>query len=453
MISPPGSRPPHANRNKAREGKGHLLLPFCLAPVWVFILISLLSCTANGSESSAIVVTNLPYLNVAVEKYNSLDPDTPIQLRPSTNPAGELNGANGQTRAADGIIARGIPYPQITGSLAFLDKVLARLPWHASQYPPFGLVYGTEQQEPLGIPLAVDYPVVVFQFSNANPPRTAEGLSRLESMSMEVTQLRTLAAAHNRLAGGAYNRLGFDPRWDDAFLMGVMRLTGTAFTAAPETEARLTWDPQGLEQALELFRNWHGEGGPTNEQVTTFDQRFGYDPWFQMIRDNRVGYRVMGFSEFLKLDDRFRRDLQFRWLAIDGVIPVMELPVYGVISGNSRVSTGTEQFLSWLVSPEGVFSVMHAWGQTGLPGNHFLGGLPVTPLNNAWHQEFFPGTPMPELFNVRFPEAHPAQWDRIQQEVLLPWVREHSRMEAGSPVDHGSLLRALESWQRLHRFE
>lgn len=441
------------------QGLQNSILTFGVIGTMLVLILGFNSCTQSQANPipEAVILTNLPHLHFAAQQYNLTNPGVRVRVRRSNDLREDLEDTTSQI---DAVIARNFAYPQVHPLLSDLTSLMDDLGRNPQFLPPGSVVFSSQDRSPVAMAIAYDLPVVVFPTSPATTPVFSEGTPRLLSWTMEIAELTTRARPLNRLTQGRFDRIGFDPLWDEHFLIPMLRLFQTNLSADPMSETRVGWDSKAMETAFDFLKSWHGDTRPTRGDIQAFNRGFGYDPWYILLLNGRVGYRVTTLSEFLSLPDQFRSRLQIRWLMGEQEIQIYDMPIMLSIPRTSTSTLGISRFISWLLSDEGISSVLSAWVSSGEPGLSYLGGIPFVsrdpsiPLDqDHWINTYYWPLELPGTDLLTFPMTAPAQWDRIINEVLLPWFESELDSDRTWQEAEIRLQRQLEAWQRLHRAE
>lgn len=417
----------------------------------IVALAVLAGCSGGSSdpfgERSALVWTDTGDLALAAEQFNVQSHSGKIRLIPEAM----LTAARDFQRA-DGILGHRMLTASQLRVLTRLEGVLDSLSRTPTDYPENSFEL-TASGALIGFPLSVDPPVVVFPRTPGTGPWPSEGQSEVDAWLMDLEALRGQARAFTQTSSaGVLQRLGYNPAWDREFIQAFLFSRGADFSNAPETEEGLRWEDEALVAGVRELRNWFADSGISRQQLNQFDENYGYDTWYNSLRFRRIQFRVIPFSEYQALDAEYRDALQFRWLTFGGRV-YLSGPAVTAYAVAGRESTGTVvDFISWVSSEAGVDSVLKTRAEAGLTGLLYLNGYPlVSDRESTWQSRYFPDIVFPPNHLLAFSRRLPSAWDRLLDEVILPWVRQVIATPADQRVSTSELAQRLRSWQLLYR--
>jgi ABC-type glycerol-3-phosphate transport system substrate-binding protein len=243
--------------------------------------------------------------------------------------------------------------------------------------------------------------------------------------------------------------MGFSPDWNNDFLFVSTSLLNVSFREAEP----LDWDESTLIEALEYEKAWIAEANNGIQEVDDFSFKYFYDPPVKLVAKGRILFTYMDSAEFFTLDTEQRSNLDFRWLAEQNSIPLIEGTVYYGIYNSGNSTKGAEAFTQWFFQPDTQRLFLENNKKRQLNEIFFgiTGGFSA--MRNVT-EEIFPQF-YPSLLGHIPPDAflHPAailpqNWLTVKERVILPYMHEYIRAK-------GNTIRPLErritDWYRVNR--
>jgi hypothetical protein len=301
------------------------------------------------------------------------------------------------------------------------------------------------------LPVSFDAYILAFDRNNA--------ALLPDPFTISLTELQETGAAYNLMRDGVLTRVGFSPLWNEAFLFLGTALLGAdwreADPAAPGA-ARIMWDEERLQAALELLREWVAAANGSIQADDDFSFKYFFAPPDKLAADGRILFAVMRVSDFFKLTEERRAALDFRWLEHEGrVVPAENIVYYGTCRKSGSRAKAIA-FTSWFFSEEsqgamlakgraarnaetlfgiaGGFSAMRGVTETAFPRS-YAGMLGHAPLGEK--------IVSPGVFPSFFPE--------LKERVIIPYLREQTRLGNGNDnrTNAGTLESRLSDWTRM----
>ncbi len=385
------------------------------------------------SEPAVRLLTNRPEFAAYAEIFNARQGDFLVEVGWRDSPAQAVRDGE----AADLVIGDSLAVADVMDRLDPLSDVIKAGRIDPAAIYPGLLAMGSRDNRPLLLPLAFDLPAVVM----ARTPASGE----LPAMMLPLATMRTMADGFTTQGkGGGLATVGFPPLWDPDFLLLVARLYGTRPRAGKA--GAFTWDPEPLDQAVAFMRSWVTEDdGGKNSELAFIKRNLTRQPWDRLLAAGKVRFAVVPFTEYAALPEEKRRDLEFRWLAQDGRVPVLDDAVFAGVPRAARNKRGARAFLEWLAKLETQRSLLEVNHSSRLGVLGVCGGLSAfTALNEKDLPEQRPLLlgHVPPQDALSFPDPLPARWDEARSAVVLPWLTEAA---AGGGAG-GGLGEAIDAW-------
>ena len=197
---------------------------------------------------------------------------------------------------------------------------------------------------------------------------------------------------------------------------------------------------------MEFIRSWIADDNGGAALDRAFAARNLVQPWERLLASRKILFAIMPFTEFLALPEEKRRDLDYRWLARDGVVPVRDNVLFAAVPRAARNKRGAKAFLQWFADPVVLRELAEVNRSLRLGVFGVTSGFTaLSALNEEdlpqWHPSLLGRVPAASLLS--FPDPLPSGWFRMRDEAVLPWL-ERAVTERGA----GTLEDALRAWQQ-----
>lgn len=382
------------------------------------------------------LATSRPEIAAYAERYNARQNEFRVEVRWRESPARAVLDDEG----FDVVIGEELAAASVMDRLESLGDIIKPGRLDPAGFYPGLLAMGSRDNRPFAVPLSFDLPAMVF-LRGALP-------DDLPSLTIELETVRSLARGVNAIGkGGGLATVGFSPLWNPEFLLLAARLFGARPRAG--RGGVLGWDPQGLQASVEFTRSWIAEDNGGAALDRAFAERNLVQPWERLLASRKILFALMPFTEFLALPEEVRRDLDYRWLARAGAIPVRDTVLFAAVPRAARNKRGAKAFLEWFAGPATQREMAEVNRSLRLGAFGVTSGFPaLVALNEKdlpqLHPSLLGRVPAPAL--LAFPEPLPSGWSRLRDRALLPWLEQSA---AGTAA--GSLEDAIAAWQRAER--
>ena len=293
-------------------------------------------------------------------------------------------------------------------------------------YPDL-LALGRNNRRQLLLPVAFNLPAIQF-LSNRAAAEFDFGVS--------LDEIRRGAGQFNREQGGRYSHVGFSPRWNPSLLYVGALLFGAEF--AENRTGRLEWNAPAVERAVTYFTDWieTENGGIAREDA--FNRRYIYDPDYQLLQRERILYAYTSSEDYFLESASRRRNLDFRWLANDTLVPVLDDILFAAKSSEGGNSRGANDFLRWFFQPRTQQKLLGAMVSKRSRSFGIGGGFSaLEPVNEQYLPAIYPQLlgRIPPATRLQFPPQTPQHWDRLRAEVIEPWLVERLADDTIEPLE------------------
>jgi len=365
----------------------------------IITVMQISSCGKNTVELT--LLTDNPGIAAAVEMYNAENPDVFITLH--TADFIELSVI--ESVNPDIVIGSYIYSDGITGRLAPLKNI------HVPEYGSITVPY-SKNGEPLLIPLSFALPIITGSNKNGSSFSGAVTVAPEELMEKNSGFIK-----YNRKK--IITNLGFSPLWNPETGYSVL------ISVYPEiTDSIEAPDEKKSTELINYLKSWQTEIAGSPEDDEKFNKKYRYIPDEILIIEGRIQFAQTNFANWALLPDTVKKNLELRYLAVNGKIPVIET-VYGGITAKGKKSVYSESFLKWLIKPENQAGLIRKLKQDGSKIFGFLGGLSTIEKVNqevicSYYPEFI--SLLPENYYIKSSGPYPELWERITAEVIYPWI-------------------------------
>ena len=420
---------------------------------------ALLIAAAGCARPAAVVElwSDRAELAAYVDAFNAAGGSVKVELTYAAQPGGRLlSGA----AAPDLVFGSGLASPELHRLLAPLDRLLRSRPAADEYYPTLlaGGAAGAAGARQLTLPFSFNLPVVVFARAAAPPDIDQFVLSDEEIRRLAGAfdaHARSLDEPEGREAGSAGDepplpgRVGFSVLWNEGLIYLLAQARGAGFAAAEAGAVAI--DQALLAATVAAVHDWlqSGPGGIAGHQ--RFADVYLHLPLHQLAVDGRILLFVTDIASFARIPEEQRELLDFRWLTVDGGIPLLEDYRSFAIPAAADNPAGAALFLRWISQPRIQAHLLEAANFTWLRGFGLAGGFPalrevserVLPRSHP----FLIGR-LPDAALLRVPEPPPVDWAAARRELVDPWLRAAATAGALPPPGQPPLAQAVSRWRR-----
>ena len=415
---------------------------------------ALLVAVAGCARTEAVVElwSDRAELAAYVDAFNAAGGPVKVELTYSAQPGGRLlSGA----AAPDLVFGSGLTSPQLHRLLAPLDRLLGG-ELAADGYFPELLAAGSADGRQLTLPFSFNLPVVVFV--RAAMPDIDQFLMSAEELRRRADEFdaRARPPGEPQLGGGSagadpprLDSVGFSVLWDAGVIYLLAQARGAGFAATED--GAVVIDHARLAAAVGSAHDWlsAGSGGIAGHQW--FADTYLHRPLHQLALDGRILLFVSDIASYARLPEEKRELLDFRWLTVDGGIPILEDYRSFAVPSAADNPAGAGLFLRWISQPEIQAHLLEAANFAWLHGFGLAGGFPalreISERILPRSHEFLIGR-LPDASLLRVPAPPPVDWEMARTELVEPWL--HAAVTAGAlpPPGQPPLAQAVTRWRR-----
>ena len=422
---------------KTPRSKLRLPLAALLAVGLIALSLGLFSCRAGSN--TAVLWTDRPEFAFYAAYFNAAQDRYKIEVRYFASVAQQL----AESRERPDIVAASWLRSASTRALFRpLDSLFSRDGLDRSTFYPQLLSLGSAGRRQYLLPVNFNIPAIIFQreFSDGHS----------SPFTIEMEEIKERGRAFNAVANNAFSRVGFSPLSNAEFMLIVANFFGAGFQEA----SPITWNDNAMEQAVAWIRQWIIDANTSIQMEDDFVSKFYFESPERLVNAGRVLYIHMNSDRFFLLPEDRRMNLDFRWLAANGVIPVDEWSVYLGIIRRTQARGAAEAFAQWFFTAETQRMLLEEKRRRRLSDTSFgiAGGFSaMQTVTERIFPQFYPGLlgRMPPDNFLTQTNMLPENWMALKERVILPYLRDRARHSDQSEIR--SLERRITDWYRLNR--
>jgi hypothetical protein len=252
------------------------------------------------------------------------------------------------------------------------------------------------------------------------------------------------SSAFNEQNDTSFQQQGFSLLWEPKMLYLVTRLFETRFQETSFGE--LIWRKEGLQNSIEYFDKWSEDINGGREKEREFTDKYLYDPGYKLINEGRILFYYTDIKSFFGIPGGKRDNLDFRWIAGEEEIPVMEDILYAGIPKASKNIKAAREFLSWFFQRETQQRLLESTQYKRMRTFGISNGFSsLREINEIELPRYYPALVghIPPESSFSFPRPLPADWEDLKERVLKPWLL-GKVMGMG---EYRELEEAIQAWQ------
>jgi ABC-type glycerol-3-phosphate transport system substrate-binding protein len=207
-----------------------------------------------------------------------------------------------------------------------------------------------------------------------------------------------------------------------------------------------TWDEGGLKRTVEFTRAWIVQVNGGVDADAAFSKRMLVQPWYKLLSSGKTLFALVSFKDLFALPEEQRREFDFRWLSLDGQIPVLDDVLYVGVPRSSHDKAGAKAFLQWFCAQTVQQSLLTVNQSRRIGVFGITDGFPALKSVDekdlpAKYPLLLGHIPMENL--LVFPDTLPDNWVKLRDTVVLPWI-----LNAACTTESETLEKRLEDWQK-----
>ncbi|MDR2079669.1 MAG: hypothetical protein LBP74_08120 [Treponema sp.] len=214
----------------------------------------------------------------------------------------------------------------------------------------------------------------------------------------------------------------------------------------------LAWDASALERAMNYAGEWTSSVNTGRREEEDFVFKYFYEPPAKLVISGRILFAYMDSADFFTRAGERRSALDFRWIAENDVIPLIEDTVYYGICKKGRAKKAANAFTRWFFQTETQRTILEKSGNNRLIETSFgiAGGFSaMRTVTEQVFPQFYPSLldHMPPEDFLSPPNILPGNWIALKEQVILPYL--HERIRGGGDIR--PLERRIANWNRQNR--
>jgi len=365
-------------------------------------------------DNTAEMWTNLPELAAYAEVFNAEQDDFRVKVVFHENPARDLLNVNIKP---DLVLDYGLNSQRFTSYLEDLSPLfdIEKGTLKTQDFYNSLLERGRQGEELLTLPISFNLPALYYQ----------EGTIEEETQDNKLTVqgLQDYNRTYNDKSKNSFPVMSFSPRWDGHYLFSLGALYGSNFHET--TTGTIDWDPNALAETKNLILEWTNDinGGFDDEEA--FTNKYLYQPGFKLVQNGRVQFQATTLRDFYTIPPREREDFSLLWVSDENMIPVCTDVLFAGIPKEGEDKKAARAFLSWFFQGKTQGKLLESSQYKRIRGFGIARGLSsIIHTNELSLPQFYPLLvgKIPSDDELTFPAVLPVEWERLRQEVVIPWL-------------------------------
>lgn len=293
------------------------------------------------------------------------------------------------------------------------------------------------------LPVSFNLPAVIF--SKDNQSLVAD------NFFLSIDTIRSLSRDYNREKNGAFDRMGFSPRWNPEFLYILTRMFGAQYE---EGSKLFGWNAKALQEAVAYVKEWSATVNGSSRAEDDYQFKNLYDPPYRQITSGRCLFSYVSSRDLLILPADKVSNVDFRWITKDNQTPVDDGMIYLGICKKAKRLEAAEAFLIWFFNEKNQKALLERKSSMDLLDRNFGiadGFSSLRPVNEKVFPLFYPNLlgHLPPLDSLMAPRILPNNWDTLKNGILMPWLADATE----GPQAQGELTTLesrIQDWQKAH---
>lgn len=367
-----------------------------------------------------------------VELFNSLHDDVKAVLVYKENPALSLPPAKDEA-PPDLVISSYLRSDSVNKNFRSLDYFFDSGIISSDIFYPQFLEAGKKGNSQYLFPVSFNLPLVIF--ANENKDFVSE------NYMLSPEQIKSVSESYNQKdQKGAYSRMGFTPLSNDGFLYLISKFYNADFRLEKN---QITWNSYDLKSSAEFLREWTVSVNGSAQTEEDFAFKYLFMPYYRQVTSNRTLFAYTTSDVFFKLSNEQELDIDFRWIAKDGNIPLEDSFVMLGVGKDAQNIVGATEFISWFFKSENQKLILERKQKMPLETDLFgiAGGFSslqdvtehVLPV---FYRSLLTNLPPSSMLTV--PQKLPARWESYKSIVVEPYLENYIKTnenETPEPIE------------------
>lgn len=397
----------------------------------VSVAIACSGCTLFRGNGTAELWTNSPEFAAYVESFNAQNEDYRIELVYKPSPGASIRREN---TPPDIVFSRSFTGTGIETDFMPLDRLMDNERIDPGLFYPELLNRGYRKGKQYLLPVSFTLPALMFPSDLELPDGNTFFLS--------YESIREPARTFNKLDESPL-RMGFSPRWSTDSMYVNALLFGADFRTGEN--GTLAWNDNELQMSIAYIRDWSDSVNGGAETEDYFTSRYLYDPGFSLINRGVILFHYTDITSFDAIPANAQQKLDFRWIARDFKIPVLDDILYAGVPRYARNRKAAFAFLEWFFDPDTQKKLLAETRFKRIRTFGIAGGFSsLRTVNDRYFPQQYPILvgKIPSPISLSFPGIMPLEWTDIRQSALGPWLNRQT--DGSSPPQ--SFRNAFSTW-------
>ncbi|MDR2481376.1 MAG: hypothetical protein LBD07_03670 [Spirochaetaceae bacterium] len=407
------------------------------------LFLTLLLCAGCADKKTALLWVSQPEFVIYVQYYNTSQSKYKIETQYVESPAAELKKAK---RKPDIIISDYLDNREMLAVFEDIRYLFSNGYVNDELFYPELLKTGRIGRAQRLLPVSFNLPMIVFSADGQAAPE--------DPFVIDIDTLRKSGIAYNKWSSSAWTQIGFSPLWDkkNDFVFLVSRMYNTSFSEAAKNNSKkniLKWDNTALEASLQYISDWTAESTHSVQSEDEFVYKYFFDPVEKLLLNERILFAYMDSSSYFTLYEGQSNQLNFRWLAGESKIPVLENNVSFGICRSSKSKKAAADFSHWFFNEDTQRLFLEMSFNNKL--NTFIFGIAggfsamqsVSEFIFSQYYDSLLGY-MPPAGMLSVQSSLPSNWPEIKETVIIPYMLSEIRGK-----DKSALQDKINDWKKI----
>jgi len=412
-----------------------------IIPSILALSIAFLSGCARENDGITVIWTDQSEFAAYAEIFNASQSRFKVSVEYKENPADALiDGRN----LPDIVVAPWLKGERTRSRLVPVDYLFNELRINSKQFYQPLLDLGNVHGRQYLLPVSFNLTALIFS------PET-KILSGGDSL-VSLEQVRELSKEFNLKQKGEYAKMGFSPRWNSEFLYIIAKLYDAGFE---ENDPLFKWDQTSMKEAIAFIRDWSANVNSSTAAEDDFEFKYLYDPPYKLVTGGRNLFSSITSGDLLVLPHEKIQNVDFRWIAHDGMTPVKDNIIYMGICRNARHLDGAEAFLAWFFAEKTQKTLLEKSRAMSIMDRSFgiSGGFSaIVSVNEKSFPLYYPSLlgHLPSAKSLAVPNILPNNWETLKQEIVIPYLSAAVTADSGTTAEIESLEDRIADWKKAH---
>jgi hypothetical protein len=374
---------------------------------------------------TAILWCSVPEFASYTEVYNSQQDLYKIELVYKEDPAAALASAEQQP---DLIVDERLTSVKTIDLFASLEKMYKEEQLNPTVFYPQLLEQGVLEEEQVLLPVSFRLPMIIF--------RGGLELPGDDNLTLSYSDLKTIAEGYAVDSEELPETLSFVPSWEPAFPYYTSYLLGADYRESATGE--LMWNAQKINAAVSDLQRWSSDINGSQEIESLFTERHLYNPGYKLVDTGKIIFYYMNIQDYFNIPRNKRENLDFRWYGNETENPIADDILYMGLYKKGRSRAAAKNFIQWFFSTKTQQELLENSQNKRIRAFGIAQGFSsLIRINEREIPRYFPemtGRILPAEY-ISVPPPLPPEWERIKNEVLIPWFSDNLVSGRAAPLE------------------